>query len=182
LSDQSREAEAAFLSWAMQYPYEAYVAAADHDLSDEDFAYIEHRRLFVAVMVSAEVSIRRWSSDFFVAWNRSEGYLFGDLIAEVGEFWLGPHSPGSIDDCAFHVKQLSERRQAASDAVRKLADAYGVERAGNVVERIIADSVQPKSACRNIGQTSGKATSSPPRKFQKRSPVRRLTERKVTVG
>lgn len=143
LPDQSRQSEAAFLSLAMQNPYEAYRVAAEHDVSDADFAYIEHRQLFVACMVSAEVGIRRWSFDLFHAWNRDERFLFGDIVDEVGEFWLGPQDSGNVDDCAFRVKQLSDRRQAASDAARKLADVYGVEHAGEIVSRIINDVVRP---------------------------------------
>jgi len=144
LSDQSREIEAAFLSLAMQDPYAAYIAAADHDLSDKDFAYPEHRRLFMAVMVSAECGTRRWNFVLFHLWNGDEGYPFGDILDEAGKFWLGPDAPGSIDDVAFRVKDISRKRDAASEAATKLADVYGIDRAGDIIERIIGELVRPQ--------------------------------------
>ena len=144
LFDQSREAEAAYLSLAMQDPYEAYLAAAEHEVSDADFVYPEHKRLFMAVMESAEVGVRRWGFDLFHAWNRDERYLFGDLIDEAGKFWLGPDESGSSDDLAFRVRDLSTKRQVASAAARAMATVYGVEHAGTIVERIIAEIIRPQ--------------------------------------
>lgn len=175
-----RDIEAAFLARGMEDPYEAYNTAALHDLTDLDFAYPEHRRLFVALMVSAEVGVRRWSCDLFFAWNREEDFLFGSILDEVGKFWLGPEDPGSCDDLAWRIRDWSMKRRLASEAVQRLAEAYGREHAESIIAQVIGDDAKPRTNTLHLVQAlRGRR---PARRKGRQFAIRPLTERTVAHG